>query len=222
MKRLNQRGTVHVSVIVAIMMTMLFFAATTFGFWALAGKNDYKFNTDKKIEAAVAVEKQKVESSKDNEFAEKEKSPVKSYSGSSTFGSVSFDYPKTYSAYVIESTNGDTTPVNGYYQPNIVPAVSDVTVSFALRLQIVNGQYADLIKQFDSQVKAGKVTVKPFRAAKQPDTLGIRIDGELTTGKQGSMIMIPLRDKTLKLSTEGTQYTGDFNTYVIPSLNFIP
>lgn len=222
MKKYNQRGAVHVSVIVAILMTILFFGATTFGFWAMAGKNDYKFNTDKKIAAAVAVEKQKSESSKDNEFAEKEKSPVKTYNGTSTFGSVSFDYPKTYSAYVIESSNGDTTPINGYYHPNIVPSVTDTNVSFALRFQVINSQYAELIKQYDALSKQGKVTVKPFRAAKQPDTLGIRVDGEITTGRPGSLLLIPLRDKTLKLSTESKEYTGDFDKYVLPSINFIP
>jgi hypothetical protein len=36
------------------------------------------------------------------------------------------------------------------------------------------------------------------------------------------MVILPLRDKTLEISTEAAQYQPDFNTYVLPNVTFNP
>lgn len=222
MKKHNQTGAVHASVLVAALMSVLFVFALTFAFIMLMAKQDLSTNMDKKVATQVAAETKVIEAQKEAELAEKEKSPTKVYNGPSTLASVTFNYPKTYSAYVSESTTSTSgTPVAGYFYPNIVPK-DDKSVSYALRLEIVSTAYDALVKTFDASLKAGKVTVKAFRATAVPDTLGVRIDGEIATGKQGSLILLPARDKTIKLWTEGKDYIADFNTYVVPSLSFVP
>jgi len=220
MKRVSQSGSISLSAIIAVTMSILFVGAIAFGVWAFAGRQDYKTNSDKKVDAAVEVAKKQTQTADDNKFAEAEKSPVKSFNGSPTYGTVSFNYPKTYSAYSAETTNSST-PLDSYFHPNVVPSVAGGT-SFALRTQVVETSYANVLKEFDSKTKNGKVTVAAFRAAKVPDTLGVRIDGEIATGKQGSLILLPLRDKTLKIWTESDDYRNDFNTFVVPSISFVP
>ncbi len=221
MKRIDQRGTISISIIVAVTMSLLFVGALVFGFWAFSGKQDYKNNADKKIDTAVEVAKKQKESEKDNQFAEVLKSPVKTFYGSATYGSVSFEYPKTYSAYVVETTTGET-PVDGYFHPNVVPGITTAGIAFALRYQVVGRSYAEVLKSFDQLVKTNKITVKPFRAAKVPNTLGVRIDGQFVVGKQGSVILLPLRDKTIKIFTESNESKADFDKYVVPSISFVP
>lgn len=189
--------------------------------WALASMQDYKTNSDKKVATAVEVAKQQVSSAKDKEFIEKEKSPAEQYTGPAAYGTVHFEYPKKWSAYVDESSS--VLPVNGYFHPSFVPGLNSGT-AFALRVQVTNTKYAEELRQFDARVKAGKVTVKPYQPAnvKEASALGVRIDGEIDTNKQGSMVIFPLRDKTIKVSTEATQFVGDFDNFVLKSLTFVP
>jgi hypothetical protein len=214
----SQNGAMNVAGLVAVLMTVLFIGAAVFGAMAFSGKQDYKNNTDKKIDIAVTAAVKSAQVKKDADFAEAQKSPVKSYQGSSTFGTVYFEYPKTYSGYVISNSSY---PIDGMFYPGVVPG-SDDSVAFALRVQVLNTSYDSLVRQFDSDIKTGKVTALAFRAAKVPDVLGTRIDGEISSKKQGTIVLLPLRDKTLKIWTESKEFTAEFDKYVLPSLSFVP
>jgi hypothetical protein len=78
------------------------------------------------------------------------------------------------------------------------------------------------MRTYESATKAGKVKVSPFKADKVQNILGSRIDGEINAGQKDSMIVVPLRDKTLKVWTESDQFVGDFNTVILPNLTFVP
>ena len=103
-----------------------------------------------------------------------------------------------------------------------MPSIDGTSASFALRLNVVNKSYEQELKSYDSLVKAGKVKVTAFRAAKVPQALGVRIDGQIESKKTGSRILLPLRDKTIEIWTESDQYKADFDTYVVPSISYTP
>jgi hypothetical protein len=86
----------------------------------------------------------------------------------------------------------------------------------------VQTTYAQVLKQFDSAVRAGTVRVSPYSAPKVQGIVGARLDGEVIQKKKGSMIMLPLRDKTLKVWTEAEHFIPDFNNIILPNLTFIP
>lgn len=216
----RQSGAIQTSTLITIVLAVLFVSSLVFGLAMLVGKSDLQKNIDKKVEAGVAEQSKEIEAKKDAEFAEKEKSPVKSYTSPSTFGTAMIEYPKTYSAYIDESAAGNA-PINAYFHPNVVPK-DDRNTTFALRMQVIQSPYDTQVKTYDATLKSGKVSVKPFRATKVNGVLGVRVDGEVATGKQGSVILLPLRDKTIKIWTENKDYVKDFDTYVVPSLSFIP
>ncbi len=218
MRRHNQSGFASLPIIVSVLMTCLFVIMSIVSVVIFVSRQDYKNNSDAKAEQAAASAVKIAEDKKDIDFATKEKSPVKTYAGSPTYGTVVFDYPKTYSGYVVSN---DSTPLKGIFYPNVVPG-DDTSTAYALRVEVVNTAYDSLAKSFDSDVKSGRLTAKPFRAVKVPTTLGLRLDGQIDTKKQGTIVLIPLRDKTLKIWTESTQFRGDFDTYVLPSLSFVP
>lgn len=182
-------------------------------------RQDYKNNVDQKIVAATKISDAKLSAQKDLEFAEKEKYPLKSYEGPSAFGSLKVLYPKTWNAYVDETPRGSV-PVDGYFMPVFVPGVGD-NASYALRVEVVNSSYSNAISQFSANIKAGKTTATPFIPPKVTSVTGTRFDGLLPNNKVGSMVVLPLRDKAIRIWTEVPEFASDYNTIILPNFTFV-
>ena len=206
-------------IITIIFLVLLLFGAAGFGIWAYARSEDYKNNVEPKINAAVEIAKKQTETEKDNEFIEKEKNPYRTYISPSVSGSVKIIYPKTWSAYVDET---GSVPVDGYFHPAFVPGLQSKKV-FAIRVEVVNQEYSQVVRGFDGKAKSGKVKVAPYKAPKMPEVLGTRIDGEIDTGLKGSLVLLPLRKQTIKVSTQSSdQFAGDFNNIILANLEYEP
>lgn len=211
----------NVLLIPLIVAVVLLLGAAGFGIWAFAGMQDYKNNVQPKIDKAVAIAKQETETAKDAEFVEKEKSPYEEYISPQAAGTIKIVYPKTWSAYVAEDLGGNN-PVDAYFHPKYVPSRESDT-GFALRVKVLSTSYNDRIDDFESAVERGKVTASPYKAPKLPEgVIGTRVDGEINTGQQGSMVIFPLRDKTIEISTESPQFKGDFDKIILENLTFVP
>lgn len=216
MRKLNQTGSLLVPFVIVL---LLFLGAAGFGGWAFMSRQDYKNNSDEK--AAVAAKKAAATEAakKDAEFAIAEKSPVKSYTGPETYGTLRFDFPKTWNQYISKSSAG--MPINSYFSPDFIPDIASA-VQFALRVQISNSSYSSLLQGYAAAVKSGTVTVAAYRAPKLPGVLGSMITGAVSGKNQGVMVLLPLRDKTIVLWTEGSNYVGDFTNTVLPSVTYSP
>ncbi len=217
---LDQRG-MNALLVPLVIVIVLFVAAAGFGFWAFTERQDYKNNSDQKSALAVAQAEELLTKKLDAEFLEREKEPLKAYESPSAFGTVRIMYPKTWGAYVVEQTaTGSSSPVQGYFHPGFVPNIQKNDTEFAIRLEIVQRAYDNELKQLDAGIKQGKVRVAPYRATLVPEVLGTRVDGEFLTKKNGSMVMFPLRDKTVKVYTESQAFLNDFEKYILPNLRF--
>ena len=82
--------------------------------------------------------------------------------------------------------------------------------------------YSNVLSNFSSFIKNGKVRVSPYAAPKVQNVIGARVDGELTPNLTGSMVVLPLRNMTLKIWTEAPQFEDDFNNNILPNLTFRP
>lgn len=211
----DESGALNILLIPLIIAVLCFFVALGFGIWAYAERTDYKNNSDKKSEAAAAVASQKVSTQKDNEFLEKEKFPLDIYKAPAEFGSLEVSYPKTWSAYV--STEEDPFFI---FSPQYVPA-GDETAQ-ALRIIIEASPYNDVISGYDGQIQDGKLKAAAYSLPKVPGVVGLKFDGELEEGKTASLVVLPLRDKTLKISSELPDRFNDFNNIILPNLVFSP
>lgn len=209
----------------AIILGVLFVVALVFGIWAYMGRQDYKNNADAKAAAAAATAAKSQTTKDQADFAQQLKAPYKTYTGSATYGSITFNYPKTWSAYVDETGNDE--PINGYFHPNVVPGVQSGT-AFALRLELVNQSYSDVIAQFQPSVTNGTVKASAYTPPKLQGVnnvqTGTRLDGNIGSDSQvsGSMVVVKVRDKTLKVYTLSNDYLSDFNNIILPSLTFNP
>lgn len=221
MIKLNQNGEVNALVLSLIFSSVMLVAAIVFGGWAYMSRQDYKSNTDAKIKDAVVIAKQEEGTKKDKQFIEKEKNPLRTYQGPSSYGSVIIKYPKTWSAYVKDSGDSSS-PVDGFFHPSYVPNADSQSNSFALRLQVVNQSYADTLNRYTSMQQSGKVTVTPYALPKIPKTVGAQIRGEIENDKQGTVVILPLRAGAVLLWSEGTQFQNDFQNIILPNVTFVP
>ncbi len=214
---------------VIVILVILLGAAVAGGYWAYSGRQDYKDNADKKIAAAV-VAAQKVQADKlQKDFADQSKSPYKVFHGSPTYGSVTFAYAKSWSAYVDES-QASSQPINGYFHPNQVPGTQSGT-AYALRVELVNTAYSQTLQQYNDEVTNGKATASAYIPPKlkgnsnvQPGTYlkGVVSTSPSGQDNNGAMLIISVRDKTLKIYTESDDYLNDFNNIILGSLTFVP
>lgn len=206
--------------IALVFIALLFVAALSFGIWAFGSREDYKNGSDKKVAAAVQTAEATLTAKKDAEFAEQAKLPNKIYKTTETYGAISITYPKTWSVYAVEASTSSN-PIDVYFQPDFVPNIEGKT-DFALRLEVLSQSYATVMKKYESTQKSGKVTIAPYNAPKVAGVLGSKLDGEFATDKKGTMIILPLRDKTIQLWTESTSFSTDFTNTILANLTFQP
>lgn len=212
--------------LVAVVLAVLLLASLIGNFTLYSSRQDYKTKSDQKA-AAAALAATKAENARlSAQFDAANKAPYKTYQGSNTYGSITFSYPKTYSVYTDE--NGTDTPINAYFYPDQVPSVQS-NVAYALRAELVNTAYADVLSDFQSEISAGTVKavayVPPKMKAVANVSPGMLLTGPISSENsdaQGSLAVIKVRDKTLKIYTESTAYNSDFNNIVLPSLTFAP
>jgi hypothetical protein len=218
---LGERGAMNVLAIPFIMLVLFFFGALGFGLWAFSERGPYKEDSDQIVAEAVEENTKTVQAADAKQYAEEAKKPYDVYIGPAPFGNVTINYPKTWSSYVIENERGGN-PLNGYFQPGTVPNVTDIDKTFALRMELVQTSYDTVLNQFKAQITKGDVTVAPYTLAKVPSVVGSRIEGQITPRKQGTMIILPLRNMTLKIWTESNDFKADLDTHILPNFSFVP
>ncbi len=221
MNKLSQRGAINILLIPLILVVLFFFGSLGFGFWAFSQRNHYKDHSDQEVAAAVQAAVAQQKQTDASNYAEQAKKPYNTYIGPSAFGNITVNYPKTWSSYVIETASGGN-PISGYFMPNTVPSVTDPNNSFALRMELVQTPYDTVLQQFQAALTIGKVTIQPYTLPKVPSVVGSRVEGQITPTKQGTMVVLPLRNMTLKIWTESNDFKGDLDTAVLPNFSFVP
>jgi hypothetical protein len=212
----------------AVIFAVLFVLTLIFGLWTFSKEQDYKKNSDAKsaVAAATAKKQQQVEDQAKYDAANKQ--PYKTFTGPTVYGTVSFNYPKNWSVYLDQTNQNE--PVNAYFYPDIVPAINS-SAAYPLRLEISSSDYAQIVSQYTQTVTAGSLKSSAYVPPKLTGTAnvqpGVKLDGLFgqqgnSSGQQGSMVIIKVRDKTMQIYTQSPDGLTDFNSVVLPSLTFIP
>lgn len=226
MTKLKQDGILGVTGLFLIVCVMLLIAALAFGGWAFSSRQDYKNNVDQKIAAAVTVAQAQESNLKDKQFAEAQKLPYVTYNGPDAYGAFVLQYPRTWSGYV--AANGSGTSNNNaafaaYFNPGLVPSVSDKGSVYALQVQVLNQGYSDVLNSLNgSNGNSGSaITSAAYALPNVPKAVGVKTSGTTPDGQTGTAVILPLRTQTLELWTDGNQYIGDFNT-ILSKFTFSP
>ena len=186
-----------------------------FTFIALFGwmKNQYDYertrDLDSEVSKAVAIAKDDTIMRMEAEFSEREKYPYKTFAGPADYGSLTFEYPKTWSVYVAAAAD-DGGDFNAYFNPIQVDAVGKDTIN-ALRVTIRNRSFEDVVAEYqkamekkDSNLSMESVTV--FQAAAN------RYTGTIPgTELEGIIVVFKIRDKTVIMQTDSMFFKDEFD-----------
>jgi len=213
-----------ISIVIYSVLGVIVIGLLIFGLMSFTKMNKYKNNVDALISNAVNNAVQQTQSADDTKYQTEAKSPNKTYTTPSAAGSVKIVYPKTWSAYIVESQQ-NSNPVNAYFYPNFVPDVSNQANIFSLRMEVINTSYAQTMDQFTGQVSGGKIKIAAYIPKNVPSVTGSMVTGNIEPNQQkstGTMVVLPLRDKTIEIWSVNAAALDDFNATVLPNLTFTP
>lgn len=204
----KQRGSVDGWMISTIGAVVLFLIAGSLAIWAYMQYSQEKSNVDSKVALEVAKAKSEQAEADQKKFSEEAKNPRVEFVGPTEYGRVSFMYPKTWSVY-INKDGSDRGTYEAYLHPVSVPSVSNSASRFALRLEIINKNFNDVLKEYDSKIKKGELTSSSVEFNGISAT---RIDGTFDKDLRGSVALMSVRDKTIRFSTDADTFKVDFET----------
>ena len=201
-----------VGLIVVSLLAVLFIGLFI---WMWVKWNDASTNVKGKVDVAVAEAKNELQTKLESEFEEKEKYPYKVFTGPTDLGELSFEYPKTWSLYVLSSANrgGDYA---AYLNPGQVNVVQDDTV-MALRVSIKGTLFDQAISDFAEKVRSGDMTLST--TVVNGNNVNV-YTGKMDNEYQGIICVFKLRDKTVMLQTDSTSVFSDDFYRILKTVKF--
>ena len=121
--RARERGAVDGKLIGMVVLGVLFLAAGSAAIWAYMNYVDAKENVDSKVQEATAEAVKKQSDQDEAAFLAREKEPMRQFAGPDDYGHLTFDYPKTWSAYQDTSIAKSGATYAAYLNPIVVPPV---------------------------------------------------------------------------------------------------
>lgn len=211
MVKLNNKGLINPLLIPLVLSALVMVGLGISTYVYYTNFVDQRDNVNKKIDSAVEIAETEQREKLDKDFAERVKIPNRTFTTPSIYGSVKLTFPKTWSSYVDDTGN----MIDYYGHPEYVPSKG---VNYALRLNVSTKKFANEIKSYDQDVKKGDLKAVSITIS---GTTGTRLDGLLEKDQQGTMVIFPLRDKTLKVWTENKDFGPDFEA-ILKQLTFVP
>lgn len=215
-ERVYERGSVDGWMIGAVGAAVLFVIAAALAVWMYMSFSEAKANVDTKVQLAKAEAKREQAEADQKEFDERYKNPRIEFVGPSEYGRVSFMHPKTWSVYV-DKDGSDRGDYKAYLHPKTVPPVNSKTSRFALRLEILNKDFDKVLKEYESLLKKGDLTSSSVEFNGNAST---RLDGAFSKELRGSVVLMKVRDKTIRFSTDADTFKPDFKM-VLDTVKFV-
>lgn len=213
----TERGAIATSTIVIIGLSVFMVAFAGLAIWAYLNYMDQKNNVDSKISTAVATAEKKLGDDLEAKFIQREKEPLKSFTGPTDYGSLNFRYPKTWSVYVSnDGTKG--TGYESYFSPGSVASVNSNTSRYALHVAIVNDSYEEVLADYEKLVEKGDLKSSAVKSAN--DQNGTRLDGSFSKDIRGAAVVFKIRDKTAIIQTDADTFKADFDA-LVPTISFV-
>lgn len=208
----TKKDTTLIETIILVAVCVIAAAAIVFAVIFFMQYNELKTNFDSDKNAAVAAAVEAQQEADNEKFKEDEKLPYAKFTGPSDYGSISFEYPKTWSLYV-ENDGSNNSDYSAYFKPVQVDPINDRSSRYALRFKILNQQITTVQSQYDSKLQDGSVTSSVFNADNNNVT-GTKYVGAIEPDINGIIVLIKVNDKTVIFQTDAMTYQADFDTLI--------
>lgn len=216
MKRYNERGAINGSTIAIGALVLLVILFGSFGIWSYLNYVEQKTNVDEKIAVASAAAVIENSDKLQKDFEAAEKQPMRQFLGPSDYGRLTFDYPKTWSAYqASDISQGGGVTYAAYLNPILVPPVSDKT-KFALRITIEQKIFDKAVEVYAPLIKKGSLKSSVYSDGLHT---GTRLEGNFNKDIIGTAVLIKMRDRTLTIRTDGDVFKADYEA-ILKTVSF--
>lgn len=210
----NERGAVSGLLVAVITLSVIVLGVGSFAIWAYVAYSDAQDDVDGKIAIAVAEAKEKKGEEDEAKFAEREKQPNKTFKAPDDYCGLTFQYPKTWSAYESEQvTNGGD--FKAYLSPDVVKPISS-NEQFALRVVIEQKDFDQVIDTYKGLVTKGDLKQS---TTSSEGNQGARIAGNFSKNIRGDAVLYRCRDKTITIRTDADAFKTDFEK-IIGTIDF--
>jgi len=204
----KERGSVNGWMVGTIGCLILFLIAGSLAIWAYMQYSREKSDVNSKVAIKVAEGKREQAEFDWRKYSDEAKNLRVEFVGPTEYGRVSFMYTKTWSVY-IANDGSDRGDYKAYFHPVSVPSITNKNSRFALRLEIINKNMDTVLNEYQSRLKKGELT------SSSTEFNGIsatRIDGTFEKELRGSVVLMKVRDKTIRFSTDADTFKPDFQT----------
>lgn len=196
--------------VLTVLLILVSIVAIVFVWLYLKTYSDWKIardDVDSQIDAAVAMARAETTTKMEEEFAEREKYPYRTFAGPADYGSLGFEYPQTWSVYIDRdaSEGGD---FEAYLNPVEVEPVSRETIN-ALRVTIRDEAFDYAVREYTDMIGREDTTLT-LSTRNVGGTLANLYLGDLPDGIRGAMVAFKLRDKTVMLQTDAELFIDEF------------
>jgi hypothetical protein len=206
-----------------ILTIFLGFGMVLFGVLAVVAFRDNETTQagHTKAVAAARAEAAKQQKEKDDTEAIKANElPYRTFTAQPIDGGFSFQIPKNWSLYVGRSAVGKTQLDLAADPDAVVYNLGASAInSHAFKVQLLRTTPQEVVKTFDDKIKKKMITSK---GANVSGISGTWLEGSIDDQRHnGVIIILPLRDKTLTISTDDRKYLSEFNT-ILAAAKIIP
>lgn len=210
----KERGAVSGLLVAVIGLSVLVLGLGSFSIWAFVAYSEANDDLQDKLAVARAEAKAEQAEADEAKFAEREKQPSKTFKAPNDYCALTFQYPKTWSAFESEelSNGGD---FRAYLNPDVVPPISN-TQQFALRVTIEQKDYNSVTAQYDSLVKKGDLKQA---STSSEGNQGMRLTGNFSRNIRGDAVLYRCRDKTITIRSDADVFKSDFDS-IIRTIDF--
>lgn len=215
-RRHYENGSVNGWMVGTIGFLVLTLIAGALAAWMYVEYTREKTGVDAKIASEVAKGKNEQAEVDQKRFAEESKNPRIEFVGPSEYGRVSFMYPKTWSVYW-DQDGSDRGDFKAYLHPKTVPPVRGDASRFAFRVEVLNSDYDRVLSQYAQQLKKGELTSSSVEFNGNAAT---RLDGAFSKELRGSVVLMRVRDKTIRFSTDTDTFKPDFQA-ILDTVKFV-
>lgn len=206
--RNRDEGAINASIFAIIALVLLVLVFGSFSIWAYINYTDQKQDVDSKISEASAKAVLAQSNKDETAFAAREKEPMRQFVGPSDYGRLTFDYPKTWSAYqASDVSKGGGVTYQAFLNPVLVPPVSDST-KFAIRITIEQKTYDQTLATYQKLIQKGDLKSGVYADG---NLTGTELVGNFNKDIYGTAVLMKMRDRTLTIRTDGDVFINDFH-----------
>jgi hypothetical protein len=206
-RRVPERGAINGSIFAIVALVILVLVFGSFSIWSFLNYTEQKNNVDTKIADAQAKATLDQATKDEEDFAKREKEPMRQFVGPADYGRLTFDYPKTWSAYqATDISQGGGVTYEAYLNPILVPPVSPKT-KFALRITIEQKIFDKAVEVYAPLIKKGDLKSSVYSDGIHT---GTRLEGSFNKDIIGTAVLIKMRDRTLTIRTDGDVFKADY------------